>query len=103
MNTEVRTAYTVEVIEILREHTALIGSEFVDIYRLGGRVEHPEYIENVFEVGFPRFNEGHKYMLLLTWNASMRSMYSEDQMVCSRCFRTELWIHPVKSDGTVVQ
>jgi hypothetical protein len=64
-----RTAYRLEVIELLRANDSrAFDARPIDIIRSGGDRDRGTYIEHAYEAGFPPFEIGHEYVLFLVWN-----------------------------------
>ena len=63
---DVRTAYALKVLEVLKRDPQLpIPAE---VLREGGDLETDEGIRRYVEDGFPAFQPGHEYLLFLWWN-----------------------------------
>jgi hypothetical protein len=61
-----RTAYAMEVVEVLKAHPRV--ASVIEVYRIGGEEDVGDYIRRTVDPDFPDFKINGEFVLFLGWN-----------------------------------
>jgi hypothetical protein len=66
------TANRFQVIEVIHNFAKhVVEPDALDVFRPSGDIDRGAYIERAYQVGFPEFQPGHRYLLFLSWNEAL--------------------------------